>query len=144
MEFDIIRDLVIFGLSIFCGLFMGIIFDLYRAIRRIFKPKVLLSYLEDLIFWIIIGGIFFALLINTTDGILRGFVFIGVFVGVLLYMILLSNYILPLFILIFKLILNVFNEIIKVIKKPFAKILLLIRVYFKEMTKYSKMIFKKK
>lgn len=138
------RDLVFFGLSILCGLFMGIIFDFYRTVRRFSKPKGILSYLEDLIFWVIIGVIFFGLLVNTTDGILRGFIFIGVFLGILLYMTLLSKHILSLFVTIFKLILKVFNEIIRIIKKPFTKIVLLLKVYFKEMTRYSKMIFKKK
>ena len=137
-------DLITFGISISSGIFMGAVFDFYRTVRRFSKPKGILSYLEDLIFWIIIGVIFFGLLVNTTDGILRGFVFIGVFFGFLLYMALLSNHILPLFISIFKLILDAFNEIMKIIKKPFGKIILLLKVYFKDMTRYSKMIFKKK
>lgn len=144
MEYDVMWDLTSFIISVFSGFFMGIIFDFYRTIRRISKSKGMLSNVGDLIFWIIAGVLFFFLLVNTTGGVLRGFVFIGALCGIAIYMYLFSKRILSLFSSLFQLILELFSEIIGIIEKPFVKIRSLIKAYFKEMIRYSKMIFKKK
>lgn len=148
-------DLIAFGVSILSGFFIGVLFDLYRTFRYFSKPKGILSYIEDFLFWIIIGILFFFLLVSTTDGMLRGFIFIGSFCGGMIYLLVLSKRFFPIFIFIFELILEVISEIIKVIKmpfvnslkmvkRPFGKIILMIKLYFKEMSRYKKMISKKK
>jgi spore cortex biosynthesis protein YabQ len=155
MDIDVMSDLITFGVSILSGILIGILFDLYRAFRYFSKPKGILSYIEDFLFWIIVGVLFFLLLVSTTDGVLRGFVFIGSFSGGLLYLLTLSSRILSLFISIFKLILNAINEIIKLIKMPFVnsmkmvkkpvkKFIVMLKLYFKEIARYSKIISKKK
>jgi len=95
------------------------------------------------------------LLVKTTDGILRGFVFLGCFSGGLIYMLLLSKYFLAIFILIFKLIFGLISEIIRILIHPFVKItsftkkrvdkiILIPKVFFKEMSRYRKIISRKK
>jgi len=155
MEIDTLAEILSFGSSIIIGVCIGILFDLYRSFRYSSKPKRILSYIEDLIFWIIVVIIFFMLLVKTTDGILRGFVFIGCFSGGLLYMLLLSKYFLSVFILIFKLIFGIISEIIRILIYPFLritsftkkrvdKIILIPKVFFKEMSRYRKIISRKK
>lgn len=149
------RDLIAFGISILCGVLIGVLFDLYRTFRYFSKPKGILSYIEDFLFWIIIGLLFFFLLVSTTDGMLRGFIFIGSFCGGLLYMLIFSKRLLSIFILIFELILEAISEIIRIIripfvnsltivKRPIKKITLMLKLYFEEMIRYRKMISKKK
>lgn len=148
-------DLIGFGVSVLSGFFIGVLFDLYRTFRYFSKPRGILSYIEDFLFWVIIGIMFFVLLVSTTDGMLRGFIFIGSFCGGMLYLLILSKRFLSIFIFIFELILEAINEIIRVVKmpfvnslkmvkRPFSKIILMIKLYFKEMSRYRKMISKKK
>lgn len=148
-------DLISFGISIVSGLFIGIIFDVYRGFRYFSKPKKVLSIIEDFLFWVLIGMLFFLLLVQTTDGVLRGFVFIGSFSGGLFYMLLISKYIYPIIILIYKLILDMISEIIKLLTYPFRKIssfskkrlnkiVLVPKILFKEMGRYRNIISKKK
>jgi len=155
MEMVVMEDIASFGVSILMGLFIGVLFDLYRTFRYFSKPKKILSYIEDLLFWIIIVLIFFMLLVKTTNGILRGFIFIGFFCGGMLYMLLLSKFLLSVFIMIFKLILEAISEIIKIIVYPFSKSIALSKkhvhkvfsipkVFFREMGRYRKIISKKK
>ena len=149
------RDFLSFGASIASGFFIGVLFDLYRAFRFVSKPKKIISYIEDLLFWIIVVVIFFVLLVKTTDGILRGFIFIGFFCGGALYILLLSKHLLSIFIKIYELIIELFSEIIKVIfytfrkifivsKSKIRKILLLPKIFLKEVGRYRKIIAKKK
>lgn len=149
------QDLAALGFSILIGIFMGLIFDLYRTLRYFSNPKKILTYIEDLLFWLIIIIIFFALLLKTTDGILRGFVFIGCFCGAIIYLLLFSKFIFSFFIFILKLILEGISEIIKIIigplsktyrysKKGVNKIFLIPKVLLKEMGRYTRIIHKKK
>lgn len=148
-------DLISFGFALGSGIFIGIVFDVYRGFRYFSKPKRLLSIIEDFLFWVLIGLFFFLLLVQTTDGVLRGFIFIGCFSGGLFYMLIISKFFYPIIILIFKLILEIISEIIKLItfpfkklssisKKKFHKIVLLPKIFFKEMGRYRKIISKKK
>src|SRR5690554_5686190 len=127
MEIDVMGDLIAFGVSILSGFFIGVLFDLYRTFRYFSKPKGILSYIEDFLFWIIIGILFFFLLVSTTDGMLRGFIFIGSFCGGMIYLLVLSKRFFPIFIFIFELILEVISEIIKVIKMPFVNSLKMVK-----------------
>lgn len=149
------KDISSFGISILNGILMGIIFDLYRALRYFSKPKKVLMFIEDLVFWIIIIITLFMLLVKTTDGILRGFFFVGSFCGLMLYMILLSKFLFSIFISIFKLILELISEIIKLLVHPFFKgfsvfkktlykNISIMKVLFKEMIRYRKIISRKK
>lgn len=155
MEMVVMEDIGSFGISILMGVLIGVLFDLYRTLRFFSKPKKILSYIEDLLFWVIIVLIFFMLLVKTTNGILRGFIFIGFFCGGMLYMLVLSKFLLSVFIMIFKLILEAISEIIKIILNPFSKLIALSKkhihkvyslpkVFFKEMGRYRKIISKKK
>lgn len=149
------KDFASFGISILIGLAISMFYDFYRIFRRISKPSKVMSYIEDFLFWMIICFTFFILLVKLTGGVLRGFVFIGAFVGGLFYMFFLSKPIYSLFYRIFKLILDVFSEIINVISSPLKKgmgflrgkmkkLFLLVKVFFKEVGKYKKIISGKK
>ena len=148
-------DLISFGISILSGLLIGIIFDVYRGFRYYSNPKKVLSTIEDFLFWVLIGILFFLLLVQITDGVLRGFVFIGAFSGGLVYMLIISKFIYPIIILIYKLILEMISEIIRLLTYPFRKIssfskkrlkkvVLVPKILFKEMGRYKKIISKKK
>lgn len=147
------EDIMSFGITIVIGMLMGILFDLYRAFRRVTKPKKFLSFIEDLLFWVIIISIFFALLVTTTDGIPRGFVYLGCLTGLGFYMFLLSKLLLPFFVFIFKLIIKSINEIIRIIIYPIRllikknrinKLVMIPRYLAKEMGRYIRMVSKKK
>ncbi len=147
------EDIMSFGITIVIGILMGILFDLYRAFRRVSKPKKILSFIEDLLFWIIIISLFFALLVTTTDGIPRGFVYLGCLLGLGFYIFLLSKLTLPFFVFIFKLIKKSISEIIRIIiypinqlikKNRINKIVKMPRFIYKEMGRYIRMVSRKK
>lgn len=117
-----VDNLTSFGYSILTGILAGLIYDLFRAFRYTRKPRKKLKYIEDLIFWFIVTIIFFVTTVKLSDGILRGFLFIGFFAGGVLYFLIASKYFFLLFSKIFKLIIQLINEIIRIIKMPFVKL----------------------
>jgi len=90
---------------------IGFVYDVFRIKRKTIKTTVLFIYIEDILYWIIVMAIMFALIFYSNDGEIRGFIFIGALIGVILYMLLLSKIIVK-----FSLaILNILGKIIKVI-----------------------------
>lgn len=81
----------IFIVFILNGFLIGILFDVFRILRKSFKTKDIITYIEDIIFWIFTGLIIIYSLFKFNNGEVRGFIFVGIILGVLLYMLLFSK-----------------------------------------------------
>ncbi|QAY68529.1 spore cortex biosynthesis protein YabQ [Paenibacillus protaetiae] len=79
------------ALMLLSGLGMGAVFDSYRVVSTELKfPKWWLPFL-DLAYWIAAALIVFRVLYASNNGEVRIYVFLGLFVGVLVYYFLLSK-----------------------------------------------------
>lgn len=75
----------VFFIFIFTGLILGILFDLFRILRKSFDTNDFFTYIEDIIFWILSGTIILYSLFKFNNGEIRFFVFMGIVLGLLLY-----------------------------------------------------------
>jgi spore cortex biosynthesis protein YabQ len=78
--------------SLMAGVITGVLFDLYRVFRGLESPNIVLTFIEDTLFWILTGIIVFIFLLNTNHAYMREYVYMAIAAGVLLYMVLLSKY----------------------------------------------------
>ena len=74
-----------FCISIFLGAGMGIVYDLVRIIRRIIKHNNFFIGLEDIIFWIVWAFVVIDGIHIYNNGELRIYIFLGLFIGFLIY-----------------------------------------------------------
>ncbi|MBQ2917580.1 MAG: spore cortex biosynthesis protein YabQ [Clostridia bacterium] len=81
----------LFGIFILNGFLIGLLFDIFRILRKSFKTADFITYLQDILFWIITGFIILYSIFKFNNGELRGFIFIGIFCGVLTYMLIFSK-----------------------------------------------------
>ena len=110
----------IFFIFIFNGFLIGLIFDVFRILRKSFKTKDFITYLQDIIFWIISGMIILYSIFKFNNGEIRGYIFIAILLGTILYLILFSK----IFIEFNVYIINILKKIIYyIIIIPFNKIL---------------------
>jgi len=105
----------IFLTSIYGGLIIGFVYDIYRVLRYFLKPKKIATFFEDLTFWIFASLIIFYILIKSNWGEIRGYIFIGFLVGTILYLKIGSKIIYPILLKIFKFISTLVYEFIKLI-----------------------------
>ena len=80
-----------FIIFIIDGLLIGILFDIFRIIRKSFRTPDIITHLEDLIFWIITGLILLYSIFKFNSGELRMYILIGIFLGVTIYMLIFSK-----------------------------------------------------
>lgn len=151
METTIQSQIYIFLVTLLGGMIIGLTYDLYRLFRYYSRPKRVKTYMQDLIFWMFlsIGIIIFVNRVN--EGELRGFIFIGFTIGILLYSRLLSqtvikyiSYIINAIIYKIKLILEVIFNPFKVVIAKFKSKVGNIKKYYNNTSKNMKMILKKK
>ena len=75
------------------GVFLILVYDLLRILRRLIPHGVGIIALEDLLFWTGSAIIIFYMLYQENDGYLRGFSIGGVVAGMVLYSGILSRYV---------------------------------------------------
>jgi len=96
----------VFLIFILNGFLIGILFDIFRILRKSFKTPDLFTYVQDITFWLLVGLMLLYSIFKFNNGELRLYIFLGVLLGNFLYMLLFS-----------KLFINISVTIIELIKK---------------------------
>lgn len=119
---------------IFCinGIIIGLLFDFFRILRRSFKTHDIITYMQDVLFWVLTGFILLYSIFTFNNGEIRLFMFLGVALGVIFYMLCLSSYIIKVNVIIIKFLKNIIIKIFGIISIPFKAIYNLMRkIFFK-------------
>ncbi len=79
---------IVFSLT---GIGLGVLFDFFRALRKTFKTPDLVTYLEDIIYWILAGIIVLYNIWFFNDGEIRIYMILGILIGAVIYTLTLST-----------------------------------------------------
>ena len=121
----------LFIIFIVDGILIGLLFDLFRISRKVIKTNDIITYIEDILFWILTGIIILYSIFVFNNGELRLFMFLGIILGAITYMLFISSYVIKINIKIITLI----KKIVKIVFIPVQIILnLLRRIFVKPVT----------
>lgn len=95
------------------GILIGLLFDFFRIARKVFHTNDIVTYIEDVLFWILAGIIVLYSIFVFNDGELRLFMFLGILLGAIIYMIFVSSYVI-------KINLKIINRIKKILEILFT------------------------
>ena len=123
------------------GVIIGILFDFFRILRRTFKTSNFITYLEDVLFWILTGVLILYNIWYFNNGEVRIYMFLGIILGILIYMLTLSSILIKIFSMLFRMLINVLELPFKTIISVFRKLITAIEKIF---IKFSKKITNKK
>ena len=101
------------------GIVIGVLFDIFRILRRSFKTADWLTTLQDILFWILAGLIILFSIFKFNNGEIRSYIFVGITLGVLIYMLTLSRYIVKYSVIIIKFLKKIISYPINLILKIF-------------------------
>ena len=100
------------------GVVLGVLFDFFRVLRKTFKTGDFVTYIEDILYWILAGIIILYNIWFFNDGEIRVFMILGILMGAIIYCLTLS----PIFIKIdycfMKKIKGVFTLLYNILKIP--------------------------
>ena len=126
------NQLELFLIFITNGIIIGILFDIFRVLRKTFKTNDIVTYLEDILFWILTGIIVLYSIFTFNNGEIRLFMFLAIFIGSIIYLFLFSSYFIKINVIILNILKNIILKIIKIIEIPFKYICMFIRkIFFK-------------
>ena len=74
------------------GLCIGIIFDIFRTGRLVFKTPNFITYVEDILFWILSGLLFIYTVLTYTSGEIRIYMILLICISVIIYFLCISKY----------------------------------------------------
>ena len=67
------------------GMIIAFVYDIFRVRRKAIKSGNLIVYFEDFIYWIIVALVLFAVVYRSNEGEIRGYLILGVIIGIILY-----------------------------------------------------------
>ena len=102
------------------GVEIWILFDFFRILRRTIKTGNIVTYIQDILFWILTGILVLYNIWYFNNGEIRVYMFLGIIIGTLIYMSTLSNIFVKLFT-------KILSTIIKVLEIPFKTIITIFR-----------------
>lgn len=137
-------EISIFIVTIINGIIIGILFDFFRVLRRVFKTGIIITSIEDILFWILTGATILYTIFKFNNGIIRGYIFMGIFIGIMFYILTLSRFFIKVNVTILKFIDKIIIEIIKPLTIPFKIIINSIIYIFTKLHKISGKLVKKK
>jgi len=118
----------IFLMSVTLGFFAGFVYDLFRILRKSIKHPDFLTQFEDLIFWIFVSGLIFYFVLNKNSGEIRFYIILGSFLGMGLYFMTLSRFVLAVSMTIINFLKEVFLTLYKIVIFPIRIIIMLLKI----------------
>lgn len=85
------KELYILLAFFIIGILIGVVFDIFRVLRKTFKTANLITYIEDFLFWILTGFLIIYGCINIASGEVRLYMILMIIIGVIIYFISISK-----------------------------------------------------
>jgi len=117
----------LFYVFILTGILIGLLFDIFRILRKSFKTSDFITILQDILFFLLTGVIVIYTVFKFNNGELRSYVLLGISTGLTAYMLLFSKIFIKINVLIIGFIKKVVAFIINIILYPFKLIFNILR-----------------
>ena len=116
------------------GIIIGILFDIFRILRKSFKTCDIITYIEDILFWILTGLILLYSVFTFSEGEIRFYMFMAVFLGCIIYMLMFSKYFIKINVTIIVTIKNIISKILSIVIFPIKVIIInpIRKIFFKQ------------
>lgn len=108
--------------SILAGVLTGVLFDLYRVIRGFQSSNKVVTFIEDVLFWIAASMIVFIFMLITNYAYISLYIYLYIGVGLFIYLKLVSHYFICIQHNIVKTLLKIIRISINIVLYPFELI----------------------
>ena len=115
----IYTQLQLFFIFLINGLLIGLLFDFFRILRKAIKTADFITYIEDVLFWILTGFIILYSIFTYNNGEIRLFMFLAIIVGILIYLTFISKMILSISLSIINVVKKILGTVFHIIKIPY-------------------------
>lgn len=107
---------------------IAFIYDAFRIKRKTFKTSTIFIYMEDIAYWLIAVVVMFAVIYYSNEGEIRGYIFIGTVLGIILYSLLFSKIVTRVLLFIIKVVRESVKIIWRIVTYPVIIILRILAI----------------
>lgn len=93
MELSVSHQVYVFGCMILCGVLSGIVFDIFRSVRKCTKPRSCIIAAQDLFFWFIELCVVYITVFEVNNAQLRLYEAVALVLGAVFYFMTFSMYV---------------------------------------------------
>jgi spore cortex biosynthesis protein YabQ len=104
--------------SVIGGIAIALIYDIFRIKRKAFKTGKFMTYVEDLLFWLLVAIVMFSMVYYSNEGELRSYLFLGAFIGVIFYALLFSKAVMNSSLFIINILRKIFKAVFFIVSYP--------------------------
>lgn len=148
MNEAIIVELRFFFTSVIWGMVLLIIYDVLRILRRVIKHNAFVISIQDIIYWVVSSVLIFHMMYNQNNGIIRGFAILAMLLGMIIYHIIFSDFLVDgisgIINKVISTIYKIIRKIIHILLSPFRfigkKLMIFFRFIFKKLKKLGRFI----
>ena len=112
------------------GIVIGILFDIFRITRRSFNTSDFVTYIEDILFWLLSGILTLYTLAVFNNGEIRFYIFVAILLGIAMYILTISKFIIKSSVFIITFIKKMMEKIIFIITYPIKLLFNVIKKIF--------------
>ena len=87
------QEATILGAAVLAGAGLFFLYDILIILRRIIPHREIWIGVQEFIYWLICTGVVFVMIYRENDGMVRGFALGGVVLGMLVYLLVLSRFV---------------------------------------------------
>lgn len=113
----------LFVMFILNGILIGVLFDVFRILRKSFKTSDFITYIEDITFWLSAGILTLYFIFYFNSGEIRLYILIGIVLGILIYILTVSKYIIKFSVTVIHFFKSIISKILDIISYPIKLIL---------------------
>lgn len=128
----IMNQAQLFLIFVINGIIIGLLFDIFRILRKSFHTSDRITYLQDVLFWILTGIILLYSIFTFNNGEIRLFMFLGVLIGCILYLLIFSSHFIKINVKIILCLKNIIRKVFSILLIPFQSIYRILRNIFKK------------
>lgn len=122
MSSQIVEETLFLYHSVLLGVFVAVIYDIIRIFRRVVKHNRFFLSLEDILYWVFCAWEVFYLLYKESSGVLRWFAILGIALGMFLYLISISRFVVHFVSKVINKCLHIVEKIIGILLTPFGRV----------------------
>ncbi len=116
---EIVKQGQLFAMAVLLGAGLLLLYDFLRIFRRILRHNTVGIAMEDILFWLFCALWMFGFMYRYNEGIIRGFLVFGAVVGMILYSLLASRYVIRAGTAVLRRLLRILHMIFYQISGPF-------------------------
>lgn len=121
MSASIVGEVKFLGISLLLGVIILVIYDVLRIFRRVFPHSNVWIGIEDFFYWIAVSFFIFSILFRVNNGSVRWFSVIGIFLGMVLYNITLSPFLVKYISFVLKKVRSYVEKVLRFLFRPLKK-----------------------